>query len=308
MYLEMKEGRSINGKRYLHLDVRPETVNHYAAEDGRTNPDGTPYRISKEDIIKKLPEIIDFSRTYMGVDPLTAPMPVQPTAHYAMGGVPTNMNTEVILDRENSVLPGLYAAGELACVSVHGANRLGTNSLLDIIVFGRAAGKRAAKFAQDTDFRALPSEPERRASAQLRGLRQGSGVERAGDIRVQMQQVMFEHVGVFRTREGMGQALAVIRELKERYGEMRVDDTGHVYNTDLLEAWELGCMLDVAEVTAASALAREESRGAHAREDFDQRDDESWLKHTLAYLRTGSVDLEYKPVTITDYPPEERGY
>jgi succinate dehydrogenase / fumarate reductase flavoprotein subunit len=308
MYLEMKEGRGIEGKRYLHLDVRPETVNHYAQADGRTDPDGSPYRITEEDILKKLPEIIDFSRTYMGVDPLSEPMPVQPTAHYAMGGIPTNMRTEVIRDRENTVAPGLYAAGEVACVSVHGANRLGTNSLLDIVVFGREAGKRAAEFAQGSDFPELPPEPERRARAQVQRLKQGSGGEKAAKLRAQMQQVMFEHVGVFRTQEGMAGALEVIRELKDRYREVRVDDSGRIFNTDLLEAWELGCMLDVSEVTAASALAREESRGAHAREDYADRDDENWLKHTLAYLREGKVDLEYKPVTITDHPPEERGY
>jgi succinate dehydrogenase / fumarate reductase flavoprotein subunit len=308
MYLEMKEGRGIGGKRYLYLDVRPETVNRYAKEDGRTNPDGTPYELTEEDITKKLPEILDFSRTYMGIDPVKAPMPVQPTAHYAMGGIPTNMRTEVVDGPANTVVPGLYAAGEVACVSVHGANRLGTNSLLDIVVFGREAGNRAAEFVKGRDYSPLPPDPEARARQAIEALHQGSSEIRAADLRDEMQHVMFDHVGVFRTDEGMREALDKVRELKRRYADMRVDDTGKVFNTDLLEAWELGSLLDVAEVTAASALARTESRGAHARDDYSDRDDEQWLKHTLAYLREERVDLEYKPVTITDYVPEAREY
>jgi succinate dehydrogenase / fumarate reductase flavoprotein subunit len=308
MYLEMKAGRGIGGNRYLYLDVRPETVNHYAEEDGRKNPDGTPYRVTEEDIARKLPEILDFSRTYMGIDPLKEPMPVQPTAHYAMGGIPTNMRTEVVVDGQDTVVPGLYAAGEVACVSVHGANRLGTNSLLDIVVFGREAGERAAELVRGGRYGALPPDPEARARARIHALHTGSSEVRAADLRAEMQQVMFDHVGVFRTDEGMRGALESVRDLKRRYADLRVDDTGGVFNTDLLEAWELGCMLDVAEVTAASALARTESRGAHARDDYPERDDEHWLKHTLAYLREGKLDLEYKPVTITNYAPEARVY
>ena len=148
MYREIREGRGINNQKYLYLDMRPETVNKYAALDGRTRPDGSPYRTTGEELMAKLPDIVDFNRTYLGIDPVTQLMPVQPTAHYAMGGIPTNVFGEVLIDEKNTVLPGLYAAGECACVSVHGANRLGTNSLLDLIVFGKHAG-----FAQRTSSR-----------------------------------------------------------------------------------------------------------------------------------------------------------
>jgi succinate dehydrogenase / fumarate reductase flavoprotein subunit len=309
MYIEMKEGRGINGKRYLHLDVRPETVNHYAELDGRTQPDGTPYKLTLDDIQAKLPEIIDFSRTYVGVDPLKEPMPVQPTAHYAMGGIPTNHKTEVLADERGTVLPGLYAAGEVACVSVHGANRLGTNSLLDLVVFGREAGQAAAAYAQGADFTPLPAEPEGPVRQEIERLTAGSGGEHAGRLRAEMQEVMFNDVGVFRTEEGMSEALTKVRELKGRYKNVRADDRGQVFNMDLLQVWELGCLLDIAEVTAASALNRTESRGAHARDDHKQRDDENWLKHTMAYLKPdGQIELKYKPVTITKYEPKKRTY
>ena len=309
MYIEMKEGRGINGKRYLHLDVRPETVNHYAEQDGRTRPDGSPYRLKMSDIEAKLPEIIDFCRTYVGVDPLSEPMPVQPTAHYAMGGIPTTANTEVVAGENGEIVPGLYAAGEVACVSVHGANRLGTNSLVDLVVFGREAGNRAADYAQGVDFTPLPDDPEAGVRERLDALRSGDGSESAGEIRQEMQEVMFDKVGVFRVEERMQEALDKVRELKERYKNVQVDDQGKVFNMDVLQAWELGCMLDIAEVTTVSALNRTESRGAHARDDYKERDDDNWLKHTFAFMRPGGeVDLRYKPVTITKYQPKERTY
>ncbi|RME07038.1 MAG: FAD-dependent oxidoreductase [Anaerolineae bacterium] len=308
MYIEMKEGRGIGGKRYLYLDVRPETVNKYAALDGRTRPDGSPYVVTAEEILQKLPDIIDFCKTYLGVDPVKQPMPVQPTAHYAMGGIPTNMHTEILLDEKNTVLPGGYAAGECACVSVHGANRLGTNSLLDIVVFGKEAGIRAAEYARGAEFSPLPDDAADFARQQLDALRNGSGKERAADIAREMKEVMFDHVGVFRVEEGMQQALEKIRELKQRFKEVRVEDTSSRFNTELLNYWELSNLLDLAEVTAASALARKESRGAHAREDYPERDDANWLKHTLAWLKDGDVELRYKPVTITKYQPKKRVY
>lgn len=308
MYLEMREGRGINGQRYLYLDVRPETVNKYAEIDGRTRPDGSPYRVTAEEILAKLPDIIDFCRTYLAIDPVKEPMPVQPTAHYAMGGIPTNVSGEVLADENNQVVAGLYAAGEVACVSVHGANRLGTNSLLDIIVFGKEAGVKAAEYARGSQFPSMPAEPEARVRAELDALRQGSGQEQVHQLRKEMQVVMFDHVGVFRTEEGMRQAVEKIRELRQRYRQVRVQDTGHVFNTDVLEAWELGCMLDIAYVTAVSALERTESRGAHSREDYPQRDDQKWLKHSLVYLRDDQVELRYKPVTITRFTPKERTY
>ncbi len=308
MYLEMREGRGIDGGRYLHLDVRPETVNRYAELDGRTRPDGSPYRVTGEEILAKVPDIIDFCRTYLAVDPITQPMPVQPTAHYAMGGIPTNLKGEVVRDEANTVVRGLYAAGEVACVSVHGSNRLGTNSLLDLVVFGRECGKRAAEFATNSERLPLPADPEGRVREQLDRLRSASGSEKVASVRKDLQQVMFEQVGVFRSQDGMSEAVDKIGQMKDRYREVRLDDRGKVFNTDLLEAWELGCLLDIAEVTAVSALNRTESRGAHAREDYRERDDQRWLKHSLAYLDGGKISLRYKPVTITKWQPQARTY
>jgi len=308
MYLEMQAGRGVNGKRYLHLDVRPETVNKYAKIDGRTYPDGTPYEVTAGDILAKLPDIIDFCRTYMDVDPVTQPMPVQPTAHYGMGGIPTDVNGQVFADETDKLIPGLYAAGEVACVSVHGANRLGTNSLLDIVVFGKVSGQHAAEYAQGVDYVPLPEDPQAEVRRQLEHLTEGEGTEVAADLRKEMQEVMFDHVGVFRTEEGMSQALEKIRELKQRFKNVRAGDRGKIWNTDVLEVWELGCLLDLAEVTAKSALERKESRGAHAREDYDERDDDNWMKHTMAFMNEDGVELKYKPVTITRFEPKKRVY
>jgi len=308
IYMEIREGRGINGSNYVYLDVRPETVNKFAALDGRTNPDGTPYTTTGEQILKKLPDIIDFCRTYLGVDPVTQPMPIQPTAHYAMGGIPTNMYGEVVVDEKNTVLPGLYAAGECACVSVHGANRLGTNSLLDIVVFGKHAGLRAAEYAKGADFTPLPADPQGFARQQLESFRSAQGQENVFQISQEMKKEMFDNMGVFRTAETMTHALNKIHELQERAKHVKLSDTGKIFNTELLNAWELTNLLDLAEVTTASALARQESRGGHAREDFPKRDDANWLKHTLAWKKDGKVELGYKPVAITKYQPKERTY
>ena len=308
MYIEMTEGRGINGQRYLYLDVRPETVNKYAALDGRTNPDGSPIHVTGEEILHKLPDIIDFCKTYLGVDPIKEPMPVQPTAHYAMGGIPTNVKTEVLADEKGTVVPGLYAAGENACVSVHGANRLGTNSLLDLVVFGKEAGIHAAEYATGAEFAPLPDDAADYAREQLDRIRNSKGKERVADIVNEMKHTMMDHVGVFRTEEGMQEALNKIRELKERFQHIHIDDTGSVFNTDLITAWEMSNLLDLAEITTASALARKESRGAHSRDDYPKRDDQNWLKHTLAWKRDGEIELRYKPVVITKYQPKERVY
>jgi succinate dehydrogenase / fumarate reductase flavoprotein subunit len=308
MYTEMRAGRGIGGKNFFYLDVRPETVNHYAALDGRKRPDGSPYLVTAEEILSKLPDIVDFCRVYLGVDPATQPMPVQPTAHYTMGGIPTNKLGQVVIDDQNTVMPGFYAAGEVACVSVHGANRLGTNSLLDLITFGKHAGLNAAAFSQGATLQPLPGDAEDFTRQQISRLLNSTGSERVPDISREMKSIMFDHVGIFRTQEGMQTALDKVRELKQRFQNVRVEDHGKIFNTDLLNAWELGNLLDLAEVITICALNRTESRGAHARDDFPARDDANWLKHTLAWDENGSIRIGYKPVVITKYQPKERVY
>ena len=308
IYTEIREGRGANGSNYVYLDVRPESVIKYAAMDGRTNPDGTPYVITGEQVLAKLPDIIDFCRVYLGVDPLTQLMPIQPTAHYTMGGIPTNKYGEVVIDDKNTVFPGLYAAGECACVSVHGANRLGTNSLLDLVVFGKHAGLKAAEYAKQADYQKLSGEPQAVARSQFESLKNGSGKENAFDISTEMKKVMFEDVGIYRSGSIMESALDKLLELKERYKHIHVTDTGKIFNTELLNAWELGNMLDVAELVTVCALNRTESRGGHSREDYPQRDDEHWLKHTLAWKEDGKIEIVYKPVVITKYQPKARVY
>lgn len=308
MYLEMREGRGIGGKRYLYLDMRPETVNHYAAQDGRRRPDGSPYVVTGEELLAKLPDIVDFARTYLGVDPVAQPMPVQPTAHYAMGGIPTDKFGRVVIDENNTVLPGLYAAGEVACVSVHGANRLGTNSLLDLIVFGKYAGLQAAEFANGAALQSLPADAMDFAHQQIDQILNLNGSESVSDIAREMKSVMFDHVGVFRIEEGMAQALETVRELQQRLKKVRKPDSGKIFNTEMLNIWELNNLLELAEVTAVSALTRKESRGAHAREDYPKRDDANWLKHTLAWKEGNQVKLSYKPVVISKFQPKERVY
>jgi succinate dehydrogenase / fumarate reductase flavoprotein subunit len=309
IYLEIREGHGINGEDYVYLDVRPETVNAIFEAEGATNPDGTPRRITAEDIEHKLAEITDICRTYLGVDPVTEPMPIQPTAHYAMGGIPTNLDGQVVVDSQNTPMPGFYAAGECACVSVHGANRLGTNSLVDILVFGAKSGDHAAAYSKQVDWPELPPSPEARAEAQIAALRNSDGTELAADIRKEMRELMMSNVGVFRSKELLTEAIAELNKLKERYTHVRLTDQGQRWNTELLEAWELGCMLDLAEVTATAALTRTESRGGHAREDYPERDDANWLKHSLACRQAGGeIAMEYKPVKLGLYEPKARVY
>ena len=308
IYTEIKEGRGIDGKNYVYLDIRPETVNKFASADGRTNPDGSPYTITGETVLKKIPDIVDFCRVYLGVDPVTQMMPTQPTAHYTMGGIPTNKYGEVVMDDKGTTFPGLFAAGECACVSVHGANRLGTNSLLDLVVFGKHAGLKAAEYATGVEFGTLARDAEVGAMSEFAALRNGSGKENAFDISNDMKNVMFSDVGIYRTGGGMEDAIDKLLELKERYRHVRVSDTGKVFNTELLNAWELGNMLDVAEAVTVSALNRTESRGGHAREDYPQRDDENWLRHSLIVKKNGKLDISYKPVVVTKFQPKARVY
>ncbi|HEY7723484.1 MAG TPA: succinate dehydrogenase flavoprotein subunit [Pedococcus sp.] len=266
----------------------------------------------------KLPDITEFARTYLGVEPYTEPVPVYPTAHYAMGGVPTNVETEV-LRNNTDVVPGLYAAGEVACVSVHGSNRLGTNSLLDINVFGRRAGLAAAEFAANAPWVDLPEQPEALVVGMVESIRGRASGERVADLRRELQETMDRNVQVFRTEASMKEALGVIESLKERYANVVVQDKGKRYNTDLLEAVELGFLIELAEVITLGALARKESRGGHFREDYEARDDVNFMRHTMAYRApvtevangprfADEVRLDYKPVTVTRYQPMERKY
>jgi succinate dehydrogenase / fumarate reductase, flavoprotein subunit len=303
IYLELQEGRGIDGRGYVHLDVRPETVNYYLEQAGESK------RITAETIETKLPDIADFTRTYLGIDPVKEPMPIQPTAHYAMGGIPTDNDGRVVLDADRQViLPGLYAAGEVACVSVHGANRLGTNSLVDLVVFGRRAGKHMAEYCRQTALLPLPDDAAGEVMAQFEHIRNNSDGVKPVTLRSEMQQVMTSNVGVFRTDELLTAAKEKLAQLRRDFRNVQIDDKGRRYNSDLLEAWELGCLLELAEVTTISALARQESRGGHARDDYPQRNDSEWLKHSLCYKEDDSYRLEYKPVIIGRYEPKERVY
>ncbi|MCR6493874.1 succinate dehydrogenase flavoprotein subunit [Cellulomonas sp. P24] len=281
----------------------------------------------------KLPDITDFARTYLGIEPYTEPIPVYPTAHYAMGGVPTNVETEVLRNNTDTVR-GLFAAGEVACVSVHGSNRLGTNSLLDINVFGKRAGIAAAAYASGADWLELPEQAQNGVVAELEEMRDRADGESVADLRRALQETMDTNAQVFRTAESLTTALADVRALQERYRNVSVQDKSRQFNTDLLEALELGFLLDIAEVVVVGALAREESRGGHFREDFPKRDDAGFMKHTMAYRRragatragnaettpatvggpgaaapgTFDVVLGFKPVTMTRYEPMERKY
>jgi succinate dehydrogenase / fumarate reductase flavoprotein subunit len=302
IYLEVKAGRGIGGRNYVHLDVRPETVNRYFQEAGEDR------RIDAAYIEEKLPDIADFTRTYLGVDPVREPMPVQPTAHYAMGGIPTDNYGRVVIDELNTILPGLFAAGEAACVSVHGANRLGTNSLVDLVVFGKRAGLSMSAYCQEAELLPLPSNAADDVQAELDRMRRGDTQVKSYLLREIMQQTMTENVGVFRTGETLSSAQEELQELAELYQDIEIDDKGKSFNTDLMEAWELGCLLDLARATTESALARTESRGAHARDDYTERDDDQWLKHTLCYKEGDSFRLVYKPVTLGRFEPKPRVY
>ena len=288
---EIREGRGIRGSDgtdYVYLDVS---------------------HLGKKVIDEKLPEITGFARTYLGVEPTKEPIPIQPTAHYAMGGIPTNVNCEVLMNERGDIVQGLYAAGECACVSVHGANRLGTNSLLDLVVFGRRGGKAIGEFLKTASFTEVHEKDDERSREMISKLLDSTGTEKIVNIRTELQNTMMEDCGVFRTKEYLEKMISKLSELKERFKNVAIQDKSKVFNTDLVEALELDNLLKTAEATVYGAYARTESRGAHTREDFPLRNDQEWMKHTFAFERKGSEpELKYKPVVITKHQPMERKY
>ncbi|MEM1041832.1 MAG: succinate dehydrogenase flavoprotein subunit [Bacteroidota bacterium] len=291
IYKEIREGRGIQGRDHVVLDMT---------------------HVGTEVLEHKLPEITEFSRVYLGIDPVKTPIPVAPTCHYAMGGIPTNVDGQVVQgpDREADVVPGFYAIGETACVSVHGANRLGTNSLLDLVVFGRRAGiAMADEIKRDgTKKRALPDDAEATTRDMLETIRSRTEGEKAVSIRTDLQETMMANVSVFRNDETLSTALSDLKELRQRAKNVVVGDKGAKFNTDLMDAVEIGFMVDYAESIAAGAANRPESRGAHLREDYADRDDADWLKHTLYWSDDGDYRFDYKSVIITRFQPKERKY
>ncbi len=285
---EIDEGRGIDGKDYVHLDLR---------------------HLGKEKIMERLPQVRQLGIDFIGVDCITDPVPIQPTVHYSMGGIPTDIDGHVIIDDKGTKLTGFFAAGECACISVHGANRLGTNSLLEAVVFGKRTGIAALKFAKGPR---LPDINEDEVLApvkeEINAIFTSPGTESINDIRNTLKENMMSNCGVFRGKEGLEKGLKKVRELKRKHKKGKITDKGKIFNNELIEVLELGHMLEFSEVILKGAIARKESRGAHSRTDFPKRDDQNWLKHTLAYLTKNGIDLKYKPVTITKYQPEERKY
>jgi succinate dehydrogenase / fumarate reductase flavoprotein subunit len=286
IYTEIKQGRGIGGEDYVHLDLT-----HLGADK----------------LAEKLNDISSFARLYVGVEPAERPIPVKPTCHYAMGGLPTGGEGQVLGADLNQV-PGLYAAGECACVSVHGANRLGCNSLLDLVVFGRRAGRQMIEDLSQLKWAGLPDAPEKSTATRVDHILTGSGNEKTGAIRTELKEAMMDLVGIYRTDQGLKQALDKIAELKERSTRLRVGDKGKVFNQALIEALELDSLLGLSEVMAASALNRTESRGAHSREDYPERDDENWLKHTLATAGDAGPEISFRPVNLMRFEPKPRVY
>ncbi|MEJ2637023.1 MAG: succinate dehydrogenase flavoprotein subunit [Calditrichia bacterium] len=286
---EIDEGRGINGENYVHLDLR---------------------HLGEAKINERLPEIRGFCRKIVGVDPVKEPIPIEPTAHYSMGGIPVTVDAEVLADGKEKVVKGFYAAGECSCVSVHGANRLGTNSLLEAVVYGRRAGKSIVKFlnAEGTEKDDLPEDLQKKAMDRVERIKNNKGNEKVGQLRRELQSVMMSKVGVFRDEKRLKEALEKIRELEKRAENIQIDDKGMKFNTDLTEALELDNLLHFAELIAGGALNRQESRGAQSRKDYPKRDDQNWLKHTIAFKKEGKIVFDYKPVVITKFQPKERKY
>lgn len=289
--LEIDEGRGVGPDgQGIHLDLR---------------------HLGREKILSRLPQIRELAIDFVGVDPIDDPIPIQPTAHYSMGGIPTDLDGQVIGDAERTPVPGFYAAGECACVSVHGANRLGTNSLLEASVFGRRAGHVMADYVRDGAVRKpLQGDPTARSRARIAARLDNPGDESIETISQELKATMTRDCGIFRTAEQLDRAAEQIAELQRRFPSGRVMDRGRRFNTDLLAALETEHLLDFSEVIVAGAQARTESRGAHYRTDFPKRDDENWIQHTLAHKRDEGLELSYTPVTIDweRYPPQERKY
>jgi succinate dehydrogenase / fumarate reductase flavoprotein subunit len=284
---EIREGRGIGGKDYIHLDLT---------------------HLGEKKIQEKLWEITSFVMIYLGIDPVKDPIPVQPTCHYMMGGIPTDENGRVLRDEKGFVVDGLYAAGECACVSIHGANRLGCNSLLDLLVFGRRSGLAMEENISQIKHSSVSTDPVKRVKERITKLLDVQGGMKIGQLRREMQSLMMGYGSVFRNEDGLKKGIEGIQSLKENYAAVEILNKGKVFNYELMEVIELGHQLDVAEVILLSALHRRESRGAHFREDFPMRDDQSYLKHTLVFQTPDGPEVRYKPVKITRFQPEARVY
>jgi succinate dehydrogenase / fumarate reductase flavoprotein subunit len=283
---EILEGRGINGRDYVHLDLT---------------------HLGEKKLAEKLSDITSFVKIYLGIDAARELIPVAPTCHYMMGGIQTGSHGRV-LDTEQNPIPGLYAAGECSCLSLHGANRLGCNSLLDLVVFGRRAGASILQDLKHLSWDDPPVHPMKEVQDRIRSLKERRGGEKYGHIRSAMQEMMTRNCSIFRTEQSLAQALAEVRALKEQAGRVAIDNLGTRFNTDLLEALELEYLLGLAETIVLSALGRKESRGAHFRDDYPERNDDDYLKHTLVQRTDDGPQLSTKPVTITIYPPKPRTY
>lgn len=284
---EIGEGRGVNGADFVHLDLRG---------------------IGEERLAQKLPEITSLVQTYMGIDASKEAIPVAPTCHYMMGGIPTDAEGHVLTSKSETEVAGLYAVGECACVSVHGANRLGCNSLIDLVVFGKRVGVSVAKYVEKNVLLQLPPESENDLENTINRVVNSHGGTHVPALREAMQRVMAEKCSVFRDRDGLTKALAAIRELKQKYANLNLANKSKRFNYELQDALELGNMLKTAEVIVFSALNRAESRGSHFRNDYPERNDNEWLKHTLICASNEGLKVSYKPVVVTKFPPEKRRY